>query len=175
MHFFTRQCLCPLVRLDSACAVHSYDSTTYCLGPSLKTTCLNLLSLPNEMHFSTRQYSLSTRQCLCPLVRLDNACVHSYDSYDSTTYCLGPSLTTTCLNLLSLPNEMHFSTRQYLCPLVRLVRLDKRFLGPLLWTPCINLLSLPNEMHFSTRPPSYTTRHNSVHIPNQMHFFKVNS
>ena len=61
---------------------------------------------------------------------------------------------------------MHFSTRQCLCPLVRL---DKRFLGPLPMTPCIN------EIHFSTRPPSYTTRHNIIHIPNQMHFFKVNS
>ena len=30
-------------------------------------------------------------------------------------------------------------------------------------------------MHFSTRAPSYTTRHNIVHIPNQMRFFKVNS
>ena len=133
MHFSTRQYslstrqrLCPLVRLDNAC-VHSYDSTTGCLGTVLTTTCLNLLSLPNEMHFSTRQYSLSTRQRLCPLVRLvrlDNACVHSYDS---TTDCLGTVLTTTCLNLLSLPNEMHFSTRQYslstrqrFCPLVRL-------------------------------------------------------
>ena len=118
----TRQCLCPLVqlvRLDNAC-VHSYnpyDSTTNCLGPCL----------PNEMHFFTRQNSLSIRQCLCPLVqpvRLDNACVHSndsYDSYDSTTDCLGPCL----------PNEMHFSTRQHslstrqcLCPLVQPVRLD---------------------------------------------------
>ena len=81
----TRQCLCPLerlVRLDNGL-----------LGPLL----------PNEMQFSTRQNSLSTRQCLCPLVqpaRLDNACVHSNDSYDSTTDCLGPCL----------PNEMQFST-----------------------------------------------------------------
>ena len=117
--------LCPLERLDNAC-VHSYDSTTDCLGPSLTTTCLNLLSLPNEIHFSTRQYSLSTRQCLCPLVQLDNACVHS------TPYF------------------------------------------PLLWTPCINLLSLADEMHFSTRRPSYKSRHKIVHIPNQMHLIKVN-
>ena len=62
------------------------------------------------MHFFTRQNSLSTRQCLCPLVqpiRLDNACIHSNDSYDSTTDCLG-----SCL-----PNEMHFSTRQIHCRL----------------------------------------------------------
>ena len=93
-----------------------FVSTTDCLGPCL----------PNEMHFSTRQNSLSTRQRLCPLVqpvRLDNACVHSNDSYDSTTDCLGPCLPIQC--------QMHFSTqqnslstRQCLCPLVRLVRLD---------------------------------------------------
>ena len=82
---------------------------------------------------------------LCPL---ENACVHSYDSYDSTTDCLPPCL----------PNEMYFSTRQY--------SLSTRLIGPQL---------LANEMHFSTRTPSYTTRHNIVHIPNQMHFFKVNS
>ena len=93
------------------------------------------LSLTNEMHFSTRQFSLSTRQCLCPLVRLDNrllrpfcltnragyflslylmrcifpldnllcrlanACVHSYDSYDSTTDCYGPSALQTQTNI----------------------------------------------------------------------------
>ena len=119
----------------------------------------------------------TTRQCLCPLerliawasvslmrcifpldnilCRLDSACVHSHDS---TTDCLGPSLTTTCFNLLSLPNEMHFSTQQYslstrqcLCPLVRLVQIDKRFLRFLLWMPYINLLSLATEKHFSTR------------------------
>ena len=133
-----------------------FVSTTDCLGPCL----------PNEMHFSTRQNSLSTRQCLCPLVqpvRLDNACVHSNDS---TTDCLGPSLTTTYSNLLSLSNELYFSTRQYslstrqcLCPLVRLKRLGKRFLRSLLWTPCINLVSLANEMHCSTQRPSYKTRH----------------
>ena len=102
--------------------------TTDCLGPCL----------PNEMHFSTWQNSLSTRQCLCPLVqpvRLDNACVHSNDLYDSTTDCLGPCL----------PNEMHFSTqqnssstRQCLCTLVQPVQLDNAcvhsndwLLGPL--------------------------------------------
>ena len=100
------------------------------------------------MHFSTRQYSLSTRQCLCPLiqlVQLDNACVNSYDS---TTDCLGPCL----------PNEKHFSTRQYslstrqcLCPLERLVQLDNACVHSYnLYDSTTDCLGpcLPNEMHF---------------------------
>ena len=120
-----------LCRLDNAC-VHlydSYDSTTDCLGPYIQQHAGYVLSVPNEMHFCTRQYSLSTRKscvhsydsatdCLRPYLqqrafhcRLDSACTHSYDS---TTDCLPPCL----------PNHMHFSTRQRFCPLVRLVRLD---------------------------------------------------
>ena len=134
------RCISPLdnshCRLDSACihSCHSYDWTTHCLGPYLQQHAGYFLSVPNEMHLSTRQFSLSTRQCLYPLVRLvplvlvplawaptynnmldiflvslmicifpldnircrlDNACVHSYDSYNSydwTTDCLGPNL-----------------------------------------------------------------------------------
>ena len=74
-----------------------FVSTTDCLGPRL----------PNEMHFFTRQHSLSTQQRLCPLVRLDNACVHSNDSHDSTNDCLGPCL----------PNEMHFPLDKFHCRL----------------------------------------------------------
>ena len=121
-----------------------FVSTTDCLGPCL----------PNEMHFSTRQNSLSNRQCLCPLVqpvRFDNACVHSNDSYDSTTDCLGPCL----------PNEMHFSTRQNslstrqcLCPLVQPVRLDNACQVHLndsydSTTDCLGPC-LPSERHFYT-------------------------
>ena len=96
-----------------------YPLDNWLLGPLLTITCLKVLTLPNEMHFSTRQR-------LCPLVRLvrlDNC-------------FLAPLLSTTCLNVLSLPNEMHFSTRQYCffhsgqC-LWPLVRLDNWLLGPL--------------------------------------------
>ena len=92
------------------------------------------------MHFSTRQFTLSTRpsrQCLCPLVwldnrllwpfclknndwyllsplmryilpldnflcRLDNACVHFYDSYVSTTDCKGPTALQTRTDIFSV-------------------------------------------------------------------------
>ena len=126
-----------------------FVSRTDCLGPSL----------PNEMHFSTRQNSLSTRQCLCPLerlvmttrqliawapvylmrcifpldkihCRLDNACIHSYNPYDSTMLV---STRTTCTTRQKIPTVPT--------------------------TPCINLLSLANEMHFATRRPSYKTQH----------------
>ena len=115
----------------------------YCLT----NTDWYFLRLPNKMHFSTRQFTLSTWQCLCSLVRLDNrlirpssalqkifsktrslmrcifpldnflcrpdnACVHSYDSYDPTTNCCGPVLPYKRY-FLRLPNEMHFSTRQF--------------------------------------------------------------
>ena len=69
----------------------------YCLT----NTDWYFLSLPNERHFSTRQFTLSTRQYLCPLVRPVRL-----DNWLQGPYCL----TNTDWYFLSLPNEMHFST-----------------------------------------------------------------
>ena len=123
-----------IITLANNVWVHLYDyktdfGTGY--GPSLLPCKHGLIfsdSPANEMHFSTRQFVLSTRQCFCPPVRpvrVDN-------------WLLGPySLTNTDWYFLSLPNEMHFSTRQFtlstrkcFCPPVRPVRVDNRFLEP---------------------------------------------
>ena len=75
------RCISPLdnshCRLDNAYihSYHSYDSTTDCWVPYFQQHAGYFLSVPNEMHLSTRQFSLSTPQRLyplVPLVRLDN-------------------------------------------------------------------------------------------------------
>ena len=148
---FLMRCIFPLdkihCRLDNAC-VHSYDSTTDCLGPCL----------PNEMYFSTRQNSLSTRQCLCPLVRLvrlDNACVHSYNPYDSTMLV---STRTTRQLIAWAPVYL----MRCIFPLDKIhCRLDNACVHSNdsydSTTDCLGPC-LPNEMYFSTRQNSLSTR-----------------
>ena len=51
---------------------------------------------PNEMHFSTRQFTLSTRQCLCPLVRfVRRTRQHNRETQwrlVDSLHCVGPKL-----------------------------------------------------------------------------------
>ena len=109
------------------------------------------LSLPNEVHFSTRNFTLSTRQCLCPLVRLEN----------KFSYC-PPTLQNRAGYFLSSVMNAFFSLDNSLS------RLDNNFvhsydsttrqriaraLLSLVQQPTEYFLSLPNEMHFSTSTP----------------------
>ena len=63
--FFVLNC----AMLPSVYSYNSYESTTDCKGPTALQTRADILCLRNEMHFSTRQFTLSTRQCFCPLAR----------------------------------------------------------------------------------------------------------
>ena len=84
----TRQCLCPLVRL--------VQLDNRLLGPfCLTNTDCYFLSLPKEMHFCTRQVTLSTRQCFFVFTDL-------YDSRTNSATVLLPYKIVLDISLVSL-------------------------------------------------------------------------